>query len=230
MRERDRRFEGWDIYVVSDRGQAGGMSHADIARCVFEAGGRVFQLRDKSDATDDDLLADAREIARMSREGGVAFIVNDRVSLAAKCGATGVHLGRDDMPVREARRLLGTEALIGYSTHHPAQVEEALALASDPAARVDYISYGPLFPTRSKEKPDPIADLDALRKMLPRIRLPVVGVGGIYEGNLPDVIQKGVEIVAVIGAAMAASPLEIVQNVRSLRKKYFFFLSGRVTA
>jgi thiamine-phosphate pyrophosphorylase len=104
---------------------------------------------------------------------GAIVVVNDRVDVAVLAGASGVHVGRDDLPATEVRRLMGENAIVGVSTH---SVEEGIAAARLP---VDYVAIGPVFSTSSKTDAEPVVGLDAVRRLAAAIDLPVVAIGGI---------------------------------------------------
>jgi thiamine-phosphate pyrophosphorylase len=144
----------------------------------------------------------------MTRSAGVNLIINDRVDIALALRADGVHLGQEDMPADAARRILGDNAVIGFSTHNLEQVYEALRLP------IDYLAFGPIFPTTSKQNPDPVAGLNQLRIVCEVARpLPVVAIGGITTTNAQDVLNAGADAVAVI-SALLANPRLIAENLR----------------
>ncbi len=131
------------------------------------------------------------------------MIINDRVDIALALGAPGVHLGQDDLPPEAARKLLGDEAIIGYSTHNVAQ---AIAAANLP---IDYIAIGPIFETGTKKNPDPVVGLDGLRAVRDAIGdRALVAIGGITVENAPSVIEAGANSVAVISALLSGDPLD----------------------
>ena len=136
------------------------------------------------------------------------MIINDRVDVALALGADGVHLGQIDMPVAAARRLLGNDAIIGFSTHNIQQVRAALDLP------IDYLAFGPIFPTQSKHNPDPVAGLEALSLIKSSTGdLPVIAIGGIDESNVVEVLSAGADSAAII-SAIVAEPAQIAKNVR----------------
>jgi len=140
-------------------------------------------------------------MAERVHEAGGIFIVNDRADLARITGADGVHVGQDDLPVGEARRVLLAGQRVGVSTHTRAQFEEAGATSAD------YIAFGPIFPTGSKERPDPVVGLDRLREMRGLTRKPLVAIGGITLDNAASVIEAGADSVAVIHDLLAAEDI-----------------------
>lgn len=176
--------------------------YADGARMALEGGCRWIQLRMK-DATDGDLLPVAHEIRRMCDAYGAKFILDDRVHLVDIVGADGVHLGRGDMPVDEARRLLGPGRTIGGTAN---TFDDIRRLASQGA---DYIGCGPFRFTSTKKNLSPVLGLDGYRRLVAQmreagIRLPMVAIGGITRDDIADVMQTGVTGIAVSGAILNA--------------------------
>jgi thiamine-phosphate pyrophosphorylase len=202
------------LYVVLDRGAAGGRSLDDLLAAVIDGGCRMVQLRDK-DSPSGRLLPLAERLLARARRAGVTFVVNDRVDLAAAVGADGVHLGQDDLPARLARPLLRPGMILGISTHDVAQAHAARD------AGVDYVAVGAMFPTATK--PDfQLVGPALVRKLRPDIRVPLVGIGGITHDNVADVIRAGADGVAVISAVCGASDptaatrrfLELIRDAR----------------
>jgi len=161
-----------------------------LAQHLFNAGARIVQVRNKK-GTSGELLEQVERILSFAPHGS-EVIVNDRVDVALISGAGGVHLGQDDVPPAEARRILGSNRLIGFSTHNLGQAIEAEKLP------VDYIAVGPIFLTATKENPDPIVGLENLAAICHSIRKPVVAIGGIKLENAVDVLKAGATSVAVI--------------------------------
>src|SRR5207248_9258098 len=149
------RFMLPKIYPITDT-SISGLSHRDQVKQLIEGGATLIQLREKR-TSPREFFQDAREALSIARSAGVKLIINDRVDVALALGADGVHLGQTDMPVEAARRLLGERVIVGISTHN---LEQAKLAANMP---VDYVAFGPIFKTSTKENPDPIAGLEALR-------------------------------------------------------------------
>lgn len=158
---------------------------------LLTAGVRLIQFRDKQ-ASSGELFEHSRQIAESVRRWGGVFIVNDRADVARAVDANGVHVGQEDLPVELARRVLGPGKWVGYSTHVLEQVVEA------DRSSADYIAFGPIFPTQSKERPDPIVGLEGLREARKATRKPLVAIGGITVQNARHVIEAGADSVAVI--------------------------------
>jgi len=186
----------YDLYVITDPAIAGGMPHAEIARRAVEGGADVVQFRDKI-LPGRDLLAVACEIREITWEAGVLFFVNDRIDIALASEADGVHIGQDDLPVRDARSISPEGFIIGVSV---GSVNEAVAAES---AGADYLSLSPIFPTTSKDDAGPGHGIAELQAICASVTLPVIAIGGITPRNAPEVIAAGAEGVAVISAVMA---------------------------
>ncbi len=185
------------LYAILDAAQVTPYSLTQVTEMLLESGVRLIQYRDKL-ANARQLFTASQEIGERVRKVGGIFILNDRVDVARAAGADGVHLGQDDLPVRMARRILPSDKLIGISTHSPDQVRKA---DQEP---IDYIAFGPIFATRSKERPDPEVGLAGLREARKITRKPLVAIGGITLENAGDVIANGADSVAVIHALLAA--------------------------
>ena len=185
------------LYVILDRVAAGGRDLRPLLDAVLEGGCRLVQLRDKTMPLHD-LYPAARALQRRCREAGCLFIVNDRVDLALALEADGVHVGQDDLPAREARRLLRPGMILGVSTHDESQARRA----RDDGA--DYVAVGSMFPTGSKSG-FRLVGPDLVRRVRPEIRVPLVAIGGITLDNVAEVIRAGADAVAVISAVCAAA-------------------------
>lgn len=198
------------LYPLTDR-QIAGLSHADQVTQLSEGGARLIQLREKHLAPRE-FYRQAEAALLVARSHGARIIINDRADIALTLRADGVHLGQDDLPPAAARRLLGPDAVIGFSTHSTVQ---ALAAANMP---IDYIAVGPIFPTPSKANPDPIVGLDGLRRIREIVGIPLVAIGGITAENAPEVISAGADAVAVISAILAQK-MGIQASTRKLLKR-----------
>ena len=186
------------LYLILDPAVADSRSLADITSKALDAGVRLFQLRMKISETRK-LYEMAAVLCPLVQKGGGTFIVNDRVDVAKAIGADGVHLGQEDLPLADARAILGPGRLIGISTHNLTQAAEA------EAGGADYIGFGPVFPTETKENPDPVVGVEGLREVRALVRIPVVAIGGITAKNAGGVRAAGADGVAVVSAVLAAS-------------------------
>lgn len=182
---------GTRLYPITDR-RLSGLSHAEQVSLLSEAGATVLQLREKI-LSALEFYREAAAALRVARERGTKIIINDRVDLALALKADGVHLGQDDLPPEAARRLLGPEAIIGFSTHNRDQARLAAKMP------VDYIAIGPIFATSTKETSDSAVGLEKLRLVRQAVgTIPLVAIGGITFENSQDVVSAGAAVVAAV--------------------------------
>jgi thiamine-phosphate pyrophosphorylase len=186
------------FYPVLDTSMLAGVpvDAVDAARAVLNGGARILQFRHKAHFSRAAFDAASR-IAELCRTAGALFVMNDRADIA-KMLCAGLHIGQDDLAPDDARRLMGDEALIGFSTHNEAQLRAA---AREP---VDYLAIGPLFGTTTKENADPAVGLDELRRLRRFTARPLVAIGGITRRNALAAFDAGADAVAVIGDLLAA--------------------------
>lgn len=168
-----------------------GIGPVDAAARTLEGGARLLQLRHKGFFSRE-VFRQAKEIAALCRDADAVLVMNDRADIARLLGA-GLHLGQDDLPPADARRVLGDGALLGFSTHNEAQLRAA---ALEPA---DYLALGPIFGTSTKLNPDPVVGIEELRRLRALIDRPLVAIGGITRANARSVLEAGADSVAVIG-------------------------------
>lgn len=195
-----RRFPG--LCLITDR-KSSGRTAEEMVRIALEAGARWIQYREK-EKTRRERYLEALKLRDLTRQFGALFIVNDEADIALAAEADGVHLGQDDLPLPEARKIVG-ERIIGISTH---SLSDAVAAQE---AGADYIGFGPLFPTATKDAGTP-RGVAMLREIKSAIHIPVVAIGGISIGNLPEVLAAGADAVAVASAILRE---DIAENVKS---------------
>lgn len=205
--------EDLSVYLVTDPGMGLERGLDATVRLALNAGVKTVQLRDKTASTRK-LMEDARSLLALCGEYGAALLVNDRVDVALAVGADGVHLGQDDMPADEARRLLGDSAVVGVSAR---TAEEAARAETDGA---DYVAANMVFHTETKtDLPEPLgpAGIEEIRSAC---SLPLVAIGGIDAGRAGEVIRAGADGVAVVSAIMAADDPAAAASglIRSVRK------------
>ncbi len=199
------------IYPITDT-RMSGLSHLDQVKRLAAGGAVLIQLREKW-AAPRDFFREAERALQFARGRGVKIIINDRVDIALALNADGVHLGQDDLPPAEARKLLGPNAIIGFSTH---SIEQAMAAISLP---VDYVAIGPIFPTSTKETPDEVVGIDGIKRIRNAIgEFPFAAIGGINRDNLTAVLDAGADSAAVISAlvADAANMMDEMSHFKSL--------------
>jgi len=186
-----------------------GISLEAAAAALLEGGAAILQIRHKGHWSR--ALFDAsREVARLCREAGAGLIVNDRADFALLLGA-GLHVGQDDLPPRDARRLIGPDAVIGFSSHN---VDQLCAAGGEP---VDYVALGPVFATASKRNPDPVVGIEEVRRCRPLLEKPLVAIGGITLENALDLLRAGADSLALIAALLP--PPGVPHPVRALRQR-----------
>ena len=195
-----KRCSDWQLYAIIDRDAIGHRDMPATAAAAIRGGADVIQLRDKT-ASVRQLTEEAAKLLLVTQRYGVPLIVNDRLDVAQAVGADGVHVGQDDLPLEAARALLGEDAIIGRSTH---SLEQAFAAV---AGGADYIGLGPVFSTPTKPAYGPVGTA-LIRQVMPRVRIPVVCIGGIDAGNLPEVLEAGATCAAVIRAICSADDPE----------------------
>ncbi|MBI4849516.1 MAG: thiamine phosphate synthase [Nitrospirae bacterium] len=181
------------LYLITDR-TLSGLSHTQIVRQAIAAGIRTIQLREKQ-MTKNELYHEALSLRELTKKHKVTFIINDYIDIALAADADGVHLGQDDMPVEEARRIMGKKKIIGVSTH---SLKQALKAQE---AGADYIGFGPMFLTSTKDAGSP-KGLKLLSKVRAHIKIPIVAIGGISPNNVSTVLEAGADAVAVMSAIL----------------------------
>jgi thiamine-phosphate pyrophosphorylase len=168
-----------------------GIDPVNAAQETLEAGAQILQFRHKGFLSRE-AFSWLERIAELARTAGATLVVNDRADLAKLFGAA-LHLGQDDLLPSVARRVVGPDATVGYSTHNEAQLRAGCA---EP---VDYLALGPIFGTVTKENSDPTVGLDELHRLRPLSPYPLVAIGGITRANARQVLEAGADSVAVIG-------------------------------
>ncbi|MDZ7752260.1 MAG: thiamine phosphate synthase [Gammaproteobacteria bacterium] len=184
------------LYAISGDGLAG---ETLMERCeaVLAGGAVMLQYRDK-DSPSARRRADAEGLLRLTRRHGVPLVINDDLELAATIGADGVHLGQEDVDITTARRALGPRGIIGVSCY-----DRPDAAVAAQEAGADYVAFGRFFPSSSKPGASG-APIEVLSRARPRLRIPVVAIGGIREENGAALLAAGADLLAVIGALFEA--------------------------
>ncbi|HYR44543.1 MAG TPA: thiamine phosphate synthase [Terriglobia bacterium] len=185
------------LYAIAD---ASFGDPVQLTQSLILGGARLIQLRNKQAGAREFLDQVERVLALAPPD--VRIIVNDRVDVARIAGARGVHLGQTDVPPAEARKILGFDCIIGFSTHSLSQALEADRFP------VDYIAVGPVFPTSTKQNPDPVVGLHGLAAIAKAVPKPIVAVGGIRLENAEEVLQAGADSIAVIRDLLDCADVE----------------------
>jgi thiamine-phosphate pyrophosphorylase len=198
------------LHVLTDTDLQNCFSHVELAELAISGGADTIQFRQKIGETLEMIRA-AEQIQALCKRAGVTFIINDRVDVAIATHADGVHLGQNDFPIPLARKLLGEDAIIGGSA---GDMEEARKCLLEGA---DYIGFGPVFATSSKEDAGPASGLGLLKEVVEEIPLPIIAIGGINRNNTPLVRGTGVHGIAVISAVCCEKePAEAARCLRRL--------------
>lgn len=187
------------------------ISHLEQVEKLVAGGATLIQLRDKR-AAPKDFYEAAKAVIEFARPKNIKIIINDRVDIALAAKADGAHLGQDDLPPAQARKILGEKAIIGFSTHTVSQAAEALKFP------IDYLAIGPIFATFSKEIPDATLGLEKLKRVREAVgNFPLVAIGGINFENVKAVLQNGADSAALISAILNPAN-KISDNLKLLNR------------
>jgi len=199
------------LYPILDAGllRQAGIPLEKFARELHDAGIRFLQFRDKH-GLDSEVLDQAALLRAIFPRPDCCLILNDRVSLVSKALFDGVHVGQEDLSPSDARAILGPDALIGLSTHSLDQLHGANN------GEADYMAFGPVFPTASKDKPDPTVGLDGVRAARSIAHKPLVAIGGITRANCSAVFEAGVDSIAVISDLLPRAGEPVWKRVQEL--------------
>jgi thiamine-phosphate pyrophosphorylase len=198
------------LYTILDPEQIAGRDAEKVLHDLLEGGAKWLQLRVKTLAPSD-FFALARRARTATRTYGCKLIVNDRVDIALACDADGVHLGQEDLPLAVGRKLMGRK-IVGISTHDLDQGREAEKNGAD------YIGFGPLFGTSTKDTGYTARGVEMLRQIRASVNLPIVAIGGINEQNVQQVWQAGANSAAIISDILRAQDIP-AKTARILRQE-----------
>ena len=189
------------LYAVTDRSWVGIQTLLEQIESSLLGGTTLVQLREK-DLSDCEFIQEAISVKRLCERFGVPLLINDNVNVALRSGADGVHLGQDDLPLQEARKMLGPNKIIGISTH---TVEEAMEAEQGGA---DYVGVGSVFATQTKLDVN-VLSIDYIREICQAVNIPVVAIGGIKEENMDVLRNTGVAGIAVVSAIFGQPDIEM---------------------
>ncbi len=187
----------YSLYLVTDRNLCKVSGLLEVICEAIEGGVSVIQLREK-DITTSDFINLSREVKKLLRDKNIPLFINDRVDVAMAVGADGIHVGQEDMHVNDVRGLVKDSMSIGLSVNTLKNVQEAENLP------VDYLGVGPVFLTQTKENAKPHLGLDGIKKIRQNTKHKLVAIGGIDSSNALEVIQTGVDGIAVVSAICAS--------------------------
>ena len=181
------------LHLLTDTVLQSRFSHRELTELAIVGGADTIQFRQKSGSTRE-MIEVARQMKKLCEKSDVKFIVNDRVDVAIAAEADGVHLGQDDFPIPLARKLLGGGRIIGGSASTITEARKCLKEGAD------YVGFGPVYPTTSKDDAGPVSGIDILKQIVEAIPLPIIAIGGIGAENTAEVIRAGAHGIAVISA------------------------------
>lgn len=187
------------LYGITAEKFSRGRDNFEVVEKMLDAGIRVIQYREK-EKSGKEKYAQCVRLREMTANAGAKFIIDDDIALALACGADGVHIGQDDMPIEKARELMG-DRIIGLSTHSPAQAEEAVRKGAD------YIGVGPLYETHTKSDVCAPVGLSYLEYVVSHIPLPFVAIGGIKEHNIAEVARRGAGCICLVTDIVGAEDI-----------------------
>jgi len=190
------------VYPITDKELARKATHLEILKELVRGGARLVQIRDKRTPAVE-LLPDLRRCVEFAARRGVVLILNDRCDLVMSTGAHGVHLGQEDLEPGAARDLLGSEKIIGFSTHTLPQLRQGTGLP------IHYLGFGPIYPTSTKHNAAEVVGVRKLRRACGLSRKPVVAIGGIGRRQVREVLEAGACSAAVISSLMQAENLAL---------------------
>ena len=210
MRIMNNKEIDYSLYLVTDRGLARGRSTLEIVQAAVSGGVTCVQLREKDCATLE-FIEQALAIKNYLTARAIPLIINDRLDVAMAVAADGVHLGQNDMPLGMARKIAGASMLIGISAE---SVQDAVDAEKGGA---DYLGVSPIYATPTKTDTAPPLGLEGLRAIRERVKIPLVGIGGLNNANAAEVIRHGADGVAVVSAIVAADdPKTSAMNLKQI--------------
>jgi len=181
------------LHVLTDTTLQHRFTHLELTEMAIDGGTQTIQFRQKKGTTRE-LIKTATAMKRLCASKGATFIVNDRIDVAIAAEADGVHLGQNDFPIPLARKLLGTDRIIGGSAATPEEMETCIREGAD------YVGFGPVYPTGSKDDAGPVSGIDRLKRIVQSTPVPVIAIGGIDQNNASHVMGAGTHGIAVISS------------------------------
>lgn len=195
-----RQLPQTDIYAITDSALSLGRGVEEVVAALIKADVKIIQYREKKKKAGE-MLRECEALRAMTKEAGVFFIVNDHIDIAMLVGADGVHVGQDDIPVEQVRRLVGPDCVIGLSTHSPEQAAEAVLSGAD------YIGVGPIYATQTKEDVCAPVGLEYLEYVVKNLSVPFVAIGGIKRHNIGDVVKRGARCCCLVSELVGAEDI-----------------------
>ncbi len=206
------------LYTICDISFSSHKSEHELAQQLLAGGAKILQLRMKNEKDLNRVREQAQKILAEKHNYDFCFILNDYVELAAELKVDGVHVGENDLPVSEVRKIVGPQMLIGYSSHSVDEAKEA------EHSGANYVALGAIFPTATKGPGHPVQGLETLRDLVSQVSIPKVAIGGITFNNLDSVLESGVDSLAMITALskaedVSATTAQYIKKIRNFQKK-----------
>lgn len=209
-------FDDFNIYCITAEKFSKGRNSIEVVKMMLDAGIKIIQYREKY-KTLREKYEECLKIRELTLEYGAVLIVNDHVDLCMMVGADGIHIGQNDYPIFEARKLLGDDYIIGITAHTKEQIVQAQTEGAD------YIGVGPIFQSFTKDNPLPPIGLDIVKWCAQNCSIPFVAIGGIKENNLLQVFDMGARCVAlvteIVGADDIKDKIKRLQNIMSAKSE-----------
>lgn len=194
------------LHIITDTSLQERFSHIELTELAIAGGADTIQFRSKSGSTREQIET-AAEMKKICNSAGIPLIINDRIDVAMAVEADGVHLGQDDFPISKAREILGDQFIIGGSAGNMGEADICLKEGAD------YIGSGPVYYTGSKKDAGPAIGVDSIKKLVERIPIPVIAIGGISAINVPELFKAGAHGIAVISAVcMSDDPVKATKE------------------
>jgi len=200
-----------DLYGITAEEYSLGRSNIEVVKAMIDAGIKIIQYREKDSKSIKERYEECKEIRKLTKETDVTFIINDYIDIAILVGADGIHIGQDDLPIEEVRKLVGPEMIIGLSTHSPEQAQDATRRGAD------YIGVGPMFSTTTKKNIGNVAGLEYLDYVVKNHNIPLVAIGGIKFENIAEVKKRGAKCICLVTEIVGAQDMgKTVQKIRDI--------------
>lgn len=204
------------LYCITSEAHSNGKTNAEVSLEMLLGGAKVIQYREK-DKTMLSKYNECFEIRKLTKEHDALLIINDDIALALALNADGVHIGQDDLPIEEVRKIVGKDMIIGLSTHSKEQANNAVKNGAD------YIGVGPIFLTKTKKDVCSPVGLEYLDYAVKNIKIPFVAIGGIKMHNIDEVLEHGAKTVCMVSEIVGASDVkkvarETIEKIRTFQK------------
>ncbi|WP_432205197.1 thiamine phosphate synthase (plasmid) [Cetobacterium somerae] len=197
------------VYAITDSKSGKNKKFLEYCEELLKGGAKIIQYREKKRDLKT-LLSEAKALRELTKKYDAIFIVNDYLDIALLSDADGIHIGQDDLPIKDVRKVLGNDKIIGISTHNPKEAQQAMVDGAD------YIGVGPIFYTETKEDIGDLVTLEFLDFVDKNIDLPYVAIGGIKENNIEQVLSKGAKSICLISELIGAEDtLETTKRINN---------------